>query len=285
MRSIGASFGVRLLSVTTDYHERMPAKRVVEFPAGFAGPAVYFAAAARRYQHLHALSDAVMQDLLWSIVDATRQNAAQHPHAQRGRPLRRDQYLAEPMQAEPLRSADCALLSDGAIALVVSRGERVRSGHARVRLAAWAYEADPIPDLDFYTQSPTWPALPNAARCSAKAYRAAALDRLDLSLLLLYDCFSIAVALQLEAIGACRPGGAGELCAGGSLRFDGACPTNTHGGLLAHGYLVGAGHVVEAVHQLRHEAGARQVRDARHAFVGAGPGRQYTSLIFSREGG
>ena len=69
----------------------------------------------------------------------------------------------------------------------------------------------------------------------------------------------------------------------GVLSPTGAIPTNTHGGLLAHGYLLGAGHIAEAVWQLRGLAGARQVPNACTAFVGAGPGRQYTALVLARE--
>jgi acetyl-CoA acetyltransferase len=175
-------------------------------------------------------------------------------------------------------------LSDGAVAIVISKRSKVKSDRVPVTLAGWAYDQDPVPDMDFYTQSPWLPRLPAASRSSAKAFQAAGLAPQDMSMYQLYDCFSIAVVLQLEALGLCRPGEGRHMCAGGALRFDGALPTNTHGGLLGHGYLLGAGHVVEAIRQLRHDAGARQVQAARNAFVGAGPGRQYTSLIFSRMG-
>jgi len=267
----------------TEYHERMPAKSVVEFPAGLAGPALYFAMAAKRYQHLHGVDDAGMQEMLWNVVSATRTNAALHPHAQSPALLTRDAYLAKPMIAEPLRAADCSLLSDGAVALLISRGTGVSAAVPRVRLAGWAYEHDLIADADFYTQSPWLPGLPAATRSGARALAAAGLTVHDIDAFQLYDCFSIAVIMQLEALGVCPPGQGAALCANGALRFDGTVPTNTHGGLLAHGYLVGAGHVVEAIRQLRGEAGARQVADVRHVFVGAGPGRQYTSLIFRRE--
>ena len=259
-----------------EYHERMPAKKLVEIPAGLAGPPLYFALAAKRYQHLYGLSDAELQDMLWSVVQSTLSNAAKHPNAQNGRLLDKEQYLSKPMIAEPLRSADCSLLSDGAVAVVISRRDKAKTHPAPVTLAAWSYDQDPIPDMDFYSQSPWLPDLPAAKRCSARAFDAAGLAPQDISVFELYDCFSIAVVMQLEAIGVCRPGEGRHLCANGALRFDGSRPTNTHGGLL------GAGHVAEAIRQLRHDAGARQVRDARTAFVGAGPGRQYTSLIFKR---
>src|SRR5205823_3834026 len=206
----------------------------------------------------------------WSVVESTLSNAAQHPHAQNGRPLDRELYLRKPMIAEPLRSADCSLLSDGAVAVVISRRDLARGNSAPVTLAAWSYDQDPIPDMDFYSQSPWLPELPAAKRCSTRAFHAAGLSPQDISVFELYDCFSIAVVMQLEAIGVCASGEGRHLCANGALRFDGPRPTNTHGGLLGHGYLLGAGHIAEAIRQLRRDAGARQVRDAQTAFVGAG---------------
>jgi acetyl-CoA acetyltransferase len=98
----------------------------------------------------------------------------------------------------------------------------------------------------------------------------------------LYDCFSVATVIQLEALGISKPGGTLDAIAGCQLDIDGSIPTNTHGGLLSHGYLLGAGHVAEAVRQLRHEAWGNQVHEATTAFVGAGPGRQYTGLLLRR---
>ncbi|CAM3504275.1 thiolase family protein [Polaromonas hydrogenivorans] len=269
----------------TEYHERMPAKKLVEHPAGFAGAPLYFAAAAMRYQYVYNLSDSELQDMLWSVVESTLVNASRNPCAQNGRVLSKEEYLNKAFIAEPLRSADCSLLSDGAVAIIISRRDKTKVRNVPVTLEGWAYDMESIPDMDFYTQSPWLPRLPAASRASGRAFQAASLTPQDIDVYEIYDCFSIAVVLQLEAIGLCEPGEGRYLCANGALRFDGRLPTNTHGGLMGHGYLLGAGHVVEAIRQLRHEAGERQVRAARTAFVGAGPGRQYTALIFGRMDG
>jgi len=67
----------------------------------------------------------------------------------------------------------------------------------------------------------------------------------------------------------------------------GALPLNTHGGLLSFGHCGVAGgmaHPVEAVRQMRGEAGARQLaREPRQAFVHADGGvlSSHVSLILS----
>lgn len=266
----------------TSYHSKMQAKHVIEEPAGFSGPPLYFAAAAKRYQYEYGLSDLQMSQMLFDIVAATRANAALHPHAQARSVVDEDAYRRSPMLAEPLRQADCSLLSDGAVALVVTRKDRMRRLRPEVGLAAWSYAIDPISDADFYTQSPWLPSLPAAERAAAQAFAAAGLTPADIDVRGLYDCFSIAVALQLEAAGFCPKGKAADVVLGGNLRHNGKLPTNTHGGLLGHGYLLGANHAAEMVIQLRGMAGERQVTGARRGYVGAGPGRQYSALILER---
>jgi acetyl-CoA acetyltransferase len=261
----------------TSYHAKMEAKHVVEDPAGFTGPPLYFAVAAHRYAHEHGLTPSELEELLFRTVAAARGHGMLHPHAQLRKPLTDlATYRDSPAVADPLRMADCSLLSDGAVALVIARGA------AGVVVKAWDYAVDPITDADFYTQSPWLPDLPAARRASAGAFAKAGLTPADIDVLGIYDCFSIAIALQLEALGFCKPGGTLDLVRGGGLRHDGPLPVNTHGGLMSHGYLLGVNHLAEVVVQLRHQAGNRQVAEAERGFVGAGPGRQYAALILER---
>ena len=69
---------------------------------------------------------------------------------------------------------------------------------------------------------------------------------------------------------------------GSTLQFDsGKLPTNTHGGMLSHAYVLGISHVVEIVRQLRGEATA-QVPDAEIGIYGGYTGPGAATLILRR---
>jgi acetyl-CoA acetyltransferase len=73
--------------------------------------------------------------------------------------------------------------------------------------------------------------------------------------------------LQIEELGFCGRGEAAGFIRDMGITTTGRLPVNTHGGLLAHSYLLGVEHVVEAVRQLRGEAGAAQVAGAQVGMV------------------
>ena len=91
-----------------------------------------------------------------------------------------------------------------------------------------------------------------------------------IDLALVYDCFTIAMLVNAEDLGLAARGKAGAEFRAGSFRPGGRLPINPHGGLLSHGYpgrAAGIGNVVEAVLQLRGQAGNRQVARAEVAMA------------------
>jgi len=92
----------------------------------------------------------------------------------------------------------------------------------------------------------------------------------DVDLFELHDSFSIYAAIALEA-GGFAPRGAGwKLAEAGKLNRDGSLPINTMGGAKARGYPLAANgmyQIVEATQQLRGEAGANQIQNAKLALT------------------
>jgi acetyl-CoA acetyltransferase len=207
---------------------------------GFFGAVGLHALAAQRHMHLYG----TRFDHLGEVAVAARAHAARTPHAQKRRPISMDDYLASEPLVEPLRKLDCCLVSDGAAAVLVTTEERaddLRSAAVRILGHAQAHS------LSTYATPEHFDTLP-AARCGPKALALAGLTPEEVDVALLYDCFTIVVLLQLEDYGFCKKGESG-------------------GGLLAEGYGSGMLHVIEAVRQLRGEAGERQVHDAETALV------------------
>jgi len=94
----------------------------------------------------------------------------------------------------------------------------------------------------------------------------------DIDVRELYDCYTYTVLVTLEDYGVCRRGEAGELAACGALGPEGALPTNTGGGQLSAYYLWGMTPLLEAIVQLRGEAGTRQVPRHELAIVSGNGG-------------
>jgi acetyl-CoA acetyltransferase len=107
----------------------------------------------------------------------------------------------------------------------------------------------------------------------------------DVDVALLYDGFTFNAVSWLEALGFCGFGEAQEWLDGGKrIALDGALPVNPHGGQLSEGRTHGFGFIYEAVTQLRHEAGERQVRDATTAVVTSGGGTPSGVMLLRRDG-
>ncbi len=126
------------------------------------------------------------------------------------------------------------------------------------------------------------------ADAAERAFAMAGLERSDVDVFQAYDVNSYEVLRQLEAIGFCAEGEAGDFVAERGLGLDGALPTCTDGGTMSFSH-IGWGaptlKIIESVQQLRGQAGARQVPGAEVALAaGAGAGAQYYNLLLLGKG-
>lgn len=198
---------------------------------------------------------------LGAVAVAQRRYAERNPRAVRRAPLDLEAYLASPYVVEPFRAPDCTIEVDGACAVVVSSLDRARDlRHPPAVVASGAYRAGPRSGLDIgdhllwddYTRNYT-------SLLAGELYGTAGLAPADVQLAEIYDCFSSTVLIGLEGLGLCGRGEAGGFVRSGATALDGALPTNTHGGLLAEGYLHGMNTVAEAALQVQGRGGDRQV--------------------------
>jgi acetyl-CoA acetyltransferase len=97
----------------------------------------------------------------------------------------------------------------------------------------------------------------------------AGISRDAIDLVECYDSFTITVLLTLEALGFCKRGEGGQFVMNQRTAPGGSFPLNTNGGGLSycHPGMYGIFLLVEAVRQLRGEAGDRQVKNVNTALV------------------
>ncbi len=233
----------------------------LERPYGWNTPAQRYSMICRRYQHEFGLTRAQMG----AVALSASRHAQLNPNAQTyGRPLTMEKYLAGRTIADPYTRYDCCLETDGACAILVTTPERARARALNARIRAVGEGRPDSPD-DLTNRVDLLKVGRHAA--APLAWERAGLGPADMDAAMIYDCFTFEVIHQLEAAGFVKEGEGGSFCADGHIDIGGSLPVNTHGGLLAEGHLSGLNHVIEAVRQLRGEAGDRQLAEVRNVAV------------------
>jgi acetyl-CoA acetyltransferase len=261
------------------FHDAYPAKKTFEAPYGFNGQPSYWALWTQRYMHEYGLRP----EQLGALAVQQRDNAIRTGRAQMKKPLSIGDYLSSPLVSDPLRYPDCCLITDGAAAFVMTSAERARDCRKRpVYVNGVGFAAPGRTPDGLFSQGMDLLRTPGAREARVAAERNADLSLDDADFCELYDCFTMACLLQMEDLGLCAPGEAGAMVAEGHTRIGGRIPVNTHGGLLSYSYLLAIEHVVEAVRQLRGEAGDVQIKDAELGFVTGETFPDYSLLVLSR---
>ncbi|HEX2314343.1 MAG TPA: thiolase family protein [Thermomonospora sp.] len=219
---------------------------------GFRSVNALYALAAQRHMARYGTTG----EHLGAIAVSTRQWAAMNPLAQMREPITLDDHRDSRWVAEPLHLLDCCLVSNGAIAVVVTSADRARD-LARPPVHVWGWgQGHPGHRRE---RGSEFGLTTGAAVSGPIAMKMAGVTVEDIDIAQLYDCYTYTVLVSLEDYGFCPKGEGGPFAASGALGPGGSLPTNTGGGQLSAYYMWGMTPLSEAVIQARGDGGERQV--------------------------
>jgi len=197
-------------------------------------------------------------------------NGVANKNAMFRKAIKPETYAKAEMVSDPINMFDMAPNADGAAALVLTRRELLPSDwHASqplVKISGSAASSDTLAlhdrkDMLYF----------DTVQISAgKAMKQAGIVLEDINLFEYHDVFSIYAALQLEAVGFAIKGKGWRLAEDGGISRTGKIPCATMGGMKARGFAGGASGVyqaVDAVTQLRGQAEANQIPNAKTALI------------------
>ena len=247
-----------------------------ESPYGIIGAPINYSLACSRYMHEYG-EDRTRQGMA-EVAVATRKWANLNPKAvMHDMPMTFDDYHDSRWVSWPFHLVDCCLVTDSGAAIIVTSAERARSCRKE---PVWVLGAAEGHDHNMISMMPSLTST-IARESGPKALARAGLTHSDIDLAMIYDSFTYTVMVTLESLGFCGPGEAPDFVADQRTAPGGDFPLNTNGGGLSytHPGMYGSFLLVEAVRQLRGEAGGRQVK------LDGDPGRNPKISLVNGTGG
>lgn len=241
---------------------------------GITFPGLY-AMMAKRHMHDYGTTE----EQLAAVAVKNHDNAYKNKYAQFHKKLSIEEVLKSKVVSDPLKLLDCSPISDGAAAVVLAPLEKAkRYNDTPIKILASAQASDTLrlAERDSLT------GIKATSIAAEKAYRTAGITPKDVDVAEVHDCFTVAEIMAMEDLGFYKKGEAGKAVLDGETALNGKISINTSGGLKGCGHPVGATGVkqaVEAVWQLRGDAGDRQVNGAEIALTHNVGGSGATSVV------
>ncbi len=218
----------------------------------------------------HMRSYGTTERQIAAVAAKNHHHSVHNPRAQYRVDMSVDEVLGARMISWPLTLPMCAPISDGAAAAILCTKEALSRfpGARPIKVCASVLASGSVREAS--------DAKHHLCRLAAlKAYDIAGVGPRDMSVAEVHDASAFAEIVQSENLGFCEIGQGGVIAERGDTALGGRIPINPSGGLESKGHPIGAtglGQVFELVTQLRGEAGARQVPDARFAIAENGGG-------------
>ncbi len=220
----------------------------------------FFGMKIQRYMGEHGISESTLA----KVAAKAFENGSRNPNAWRRQPLSEQDVLASKMVSDPLRQYMFCSPGEGAVAVVLARGSRIRELTSKpVLLRSVAFRTRRFGSFEVFSPSVPIETAPSpTAEAAAAAFEQAGIGPDDVDVAQLQDTESGAEIMHLAETGLCQDGEQEALIQSGATRIGGRLPVNTDGGCLACGEPIGASglrQVYEVALQLRGDAGDRQV--------------------------
>jgi acetyl-CoA acetyltransferase len=224
----------------------------------------FFAMKIQRYMAEHAITPSTLA----KVAAKAFANGSRNPNAWRRKPLSDDEVLASKMVNHPLTQYMFCSPGEGAVALVLARGRRMRElARLPVYLRSVAFRTRRFGSFEVFSPSVAIESAPSAtAEAAAAAFEQAGVAPGDVDVAQVQDTESGAEVMHMAETGLCEHGEQEVLVQNGATTLAGRLPINTDGGCLANGEPIGASglrQVHEVVLQLRGDAGDRQIPGRR----------------------
>lgn len=232
-----------------------------EAPYGIIGAPINYSLACSRYMHQYG-EERTRQGMA-EVAVATRKWANLNPKAlMHDTTMSFDEYHDSRWVSYPFHLFDCCLVTDSGAAIIVTTADRAKSLPKKpvyVLGAGEGHDHNIVSQMPDYTS--TW-----ARQSGPLAMQRAGISHDDLDLTMIYDSFTYTVMVTLESLGFCAPGEAADFVANQRTAPGGDFSLNTNGGGLSytHPGMYGSFLLVEAVRQMRGEAGDRQVKSKKN---------------------
>jgi acetyl-CoA C-acetyltransferase len=206
----------------------------------------------QRYMAQHAISASTLA----KVAAKAFRNGSLNEYAWRRTPLSEEEVLGSKMVNHPLTQYMFCSPGEGAVALVLARGDRAAGLRGKpVLLRAVSFRTRRFGSFEVFSPAiPVETAEPPTAEAARAAFEEAGIAPDEVDVAQLQDTESGAEVMHLAETGLCEHGEQEDLIQGGATEIGGRLPVNTDGGCMANGEPIGA-------------SGLRQVHEPRVGFT------------------